>query len=143
LCLFGKGVEQSLAPRNTKLDDVMTPPSLASIIQEIISQGSWSSGNSLLLHIFDNGSSWTTTSYRKFSAYEFTLPEPELVIEWNSATPTPTPSPTPNPTATPTPDPTSTPDATLDQDTKDAIWFVAVLISFMSGVVLYTKLRGS
>lgn len=57
--------------------------------------------------------------------------------------PTPTPSPTPTPTATPSATPVSTSSATLDQDTKDSIWFVAVLISFMSGVVLYTKLRGA
>ncbi|MCL4825066.1 MAG: amidase domain-containing protein, partial [Anaerolineales bacterium] len=95
-----------------------TTPQLASVLQEIVNQSGWTSGNSLSIIIKDNGS----TTHRRVIAWEraesdANLFPARLVIAYEggismpTTTPTPTATPTSTPTLTPspTPVPTNTP----------------------------------
>jgi hypothetical protein len=85
-----------------------TTPQLASVLQEIVNQGGWASGNSLSIIIKDNGSA----THRRVIAWERAdsdakLFPARLIIAYEGGTTAPTATPTP--TNTPTPTPTSTP----------------------------------
>lgn len=82
---------------------------MTSVIQEIVNQPSWTSGNSICIIIRGNG---TQFSRKSFVAYDGSnVYAPKLIVSHGAASPTNTPTPTntPNPSQSPTPTMTPSP----------------------------------
>lgn len=58
-------------------------PSIVSVIQEVVNRGGWASGNAIVIHSLNNGSTTSTNTIRRFSTYENnTATAPLLHIEY-------------------------------------------------------------
>lgn len=70
---------------NVNNDAWYDSPDIASVVQEIVNQGSWASGNAMMLLHKNNGSS--SNYYRNVRTYEFgSTSGPKLVITYSSGT---------------------------------------------------------
>jgi hypothetical protein len=56
-------------------------PDILDEVQEVIDRGGWSSGQALIIHVLDNGSS--SSAYRLIGQYNFSGYEADLVLEWD------------------------------------------------------------
>jgi len=88
---------------------------MKTVVQEVINNPSWQSGNSLSVILKGTGGAWNRKFVTSFEGSSTNAPK--LVIAYQGSggpqpTPTPSPSPTPTPTPTPAPSPTPTPTPT-------------------------------
>src|SRR5262249_52822478 len=98
-------------------------PNLASVVQEVVNRGGWTSGNAMAFII-----TGTANSKRIAKSYDRDVyGAPYLHIEYTlPATPTPTFTPTPTPTNTPTPTYTPTATPTFTPTITSILTFVPI-----------------